>query len=176
MFRKTNRHSHDAGLSAGVTGVQRYAEHVFAGISDVGCLFDCAVFDFNNPVGELGADAFSWVTTRTAPLRRFAMSDKRPMMVWPLGPSSAAVGSSARIAEGSATMARAIATLCCSPPLMERRAEPVRPLAISHAAHHSNKKHVSPTLCKAGQRRNPQRIDGTFYDDNQASPMYQGGA
>jgi hypothetical protein len=32
------------------------------------------------------------------------------MIAWPLAPSSAAVGSSARIVDGSATIARAIAT------------------------------------------------------------------
>jgi hypothetical protein len=42
------------------------------------------------------------------------------MVVCPLAESSAAVGSSARMAEGSATMARAIATRCCSPPLSWR--------------------------------------------------------
>ena len=42
------------------------------------------------------------------------------MVACPLAASSAAVGSSARIAEGSATMARAIATRCCSPPLSWR--------------------------------------------------------
>ena len=42
------------------------------------------------------------------------------MVACPLAASSAAVGSSARMAEGSATMARAIATRCCSPPLSWR--------------------------------------------------------
>ena len=31
-----------------------------------------------------------------------------------------------------------------------------RSLEISHAAHHSNEKHISPTLREAGERRNPQ--------------------
>ena len=59
----------------------------------------------------------SWVTTRTALPRSLAIAERIVMMAWPFAASSAAVGSSARIAEGSATMARAIATRCCSPPL-----------------------------------------------------------
>src|SRR5262245_57086497 len=47
------------------------------------------------------------------------------MIAWPLAPSSAAVGSSARIADGSATIARAIATRCCSPPLKSRGNAPI---------------------------------------------------
>jgi len=42
------------------------------------------------------------------------------MIAWPLAPSRAAVGSSVRIADGSATIARAMATRCCSPPLKSR--------------------------------------------------------
>ena len=42
------------------------------------------------------------------------------MMALPFSLSSAAVGSSARITDGSPTTARAIATRCCSPPLSSR--------------------------------------------------------
>src|SRR5262249_38569374 len=58
----------------------------------------------------------SCVTTRTARPCSLAMLARMVMMAWPLTPSRAAVGSSARIADGSATIARAIATRCCSPP------------------------------------------------------------
>src|SRR5579864_6192218 len=62
----------------------------------------------------------SCVTTRTARPRSLAIAERIVMVACPLTESSAAVGSSARMAEGSATTARAIATRCCSPPLSWR--------------------------------------------------------
>src|SRR5262249_33608129 len=62
----------------------------------------------------------SWVTTNTERDGSLAMRASTSMMACPFSLSRAAVGSSARIADGLPTMARAIATRCCSPPLSSR--------------------------------------------------------
>src|SRR6516165_7235744 len=62
----------------------------------------------------------SWVTTRTARPRSLAIVERIAMVACPLAESSEAVGSSARMADGAATMGRAMATRCCSPPLSWR--------------------------------------------------------
>src|SRR5262249_50366139 len=62
----------------------------------------------------------SWVTTNTERDGSLAMRASTSMMACPFSLSSAAVGSSARIADGLPTIARAIATRCCSPPLSSR--------------------------------------------------------
>lgn len=56
----------------------------------------------------------SWVTTIIAVLNCNSMSLRSPMTARARSPSSGAVGSSASIAGGRLTSARAIATRCCS--------------------------------------------------------------
>ena len=85
------------------------------------------------------------------------------MVACPLAASSAAVGSSARMAEGSATMARAIATRCCSPPLSWRGKDAsldVKPTLASITADALVLDEVVPFL--TGQALQPGESDSFF--------------